>query len=133
MNEVTVRFLQAIAEQVGAARVTELRLFPPLRQGAAETGVAVVAALPAEGEQMELPARHTLYSARYRLLVKGPDRGRWEVAVVPQADAPLLTVDEVVRGVMRRTGEEIEPERIAGGAFRSIVSGEPRLEPVNGE
>jgi hypothetical protein len=86
--------------------------------------VAIIAALPAAGEQVELPARHTVYSARYRLLIKGPDRGRWEVDVVPQADAPLLTIDEVVRGVMRRTGEEVEPERIAGGAFRTLVGAE---------
>ena len=50
--------------------------------------------------------RHTVYTARYRLVVKGPERGRWEIDVVDEADAPLLTVETVVRGVQRRAGEE---------------------------
>lgn len=50
--------------------------------------------------------RHTVYTARYRLIVKGPERGKWEIDVVDEADAPLLTVETVVRGVQRRAGEE---------------------------
>ncbi|MBC8088382.1 MAG: hypothetical protein H7Z40_14025 [Phycisphaerae bacterium] len=50
--------------------------------------------------------RHTVYTARYRLVVKGPDRGKWEMDVVDEADAPLLAVETVVRGVQRRAGEE---------------------------
>jgi hypothetical protein len=52
--------------------------------------------------------RHTVYTARYRLVLKGPERGRWEADVVDEADAPLLTVETVVRGVQRRAGEETE-------------------------
>ncbi|MEO7996259.1 MAG: hypothetical protein ABI852_02375 [Gemmatimonadaceae bacterium] len=50
--------------------------------------------------------RHTVYTARYRLVVKGPERGKWEMDVVDEADAPLLAVETVVRGVQRRAGEE---------------------------
>ncbi|MEP6765112.1 MAG: hypothetical protein ABJB66_12405 [Gemmatimonadaceae bacterium] len=50
--------------------------------------------------------RHTVYTARYRLVIKGPERGRWETDVVDEADAPLLTVETVVRGVQRRAGED---------------------------
>ena len=52
--------------------------------------------------------RHTVYTARYRLVQKGPERGKWEANVVAEADAPLVTVDLVVRGVQRRAGEESE-------------------------
>lgn len=52
--------------------------------------------------------RHTVYTARYRLVQKGPERGRWEADVVAEADAPLITVEMVVRGVQRRAGEESE-------------------------
>lgn len=52
--------------------------------------------------------RHTVYTARYRLVLKGPERGRWEADVVDEADAPLITVEMVVRGVQRRAGEETE-------------------------
>ena len=52
--------------------------------------------------------RHTVYTARYRLVQKGPERGRWEADVVDEADAPLVTVEMVVRGVQRRAGEDSE-------------------------
>ena len=52
--------------------------------------------------------RHTVYTARYRLVQKGPERGKWEAVVVAEAEAPLITVDLVVRGVQRRAGEESE-------------------------
>jgi hypothetical protein len=53
-----------------------------------------------------------VYTARYRLTVKGPDRGRWQVDVRAEADAPLLTVDAVVRGVQRRAGDASPPARL---------------------
>jgi hypothetical protein len=45
--------------------------------------------------------------------------------VTAEADAPLVTVDEVVRGVMKRAGEQFEPERILAGEFRTIVGYSP--------
>ena len=66
----------------------------------------------AEAPLAEAPAvpriRHTVYTARYRLVQKGPERGKWEADVVAEAEAPLITVDLVVRGVQRRAGEESE-------------------------
>ena len=189
VSEVTERFLRAVIAKVPLARIEELHLFAPLRQGGTETGIAVIAArvpllavdlapLPdavggtavhaeqevdselkvdtgtevdtedvsvaadstddspylsqdnAPGDLIELLAsegfddeaiddeigkvavqpvlRHTVYTARYRLVLKGPERGTWEADVVDEADAPLITVEMVVRGVQRRAGEETE-------------------------
>lgn len=69
------------------------------------------------------PARFTVYTARYRLQLKGPDRGKWEADVVEEADAPLLTVDAVVRGVQRRIGDEAEVERLTGDELRRLLAG----------
>lgn len=66
-------------------------------------------------------SRHVVYTARYRHTVKGTDRGRWAVEVVAEADAPLITIEEVVRGVVRRSGDAFQPERISGDQFRAIV------------
>lgn len=115
MVETTARFLREIGDRIGAGRIEEVRLFPPMRQGGIETGVAVVAASD-PGEP-----RHTLYSAHYRNTLKGKERGKWECDVTAEADAPLVTIDEVVRGVMKRAGEPFEPERIPAHAFRTIV------------
>ena len=57
-------------------------------------------------------SRFTIHTARYRLTLKGVDRGKWEVDVVAEADAPLDAVDAVVRGVQRRSGEGAEPDRL---------------------
>ena len=189
MTETQQRFLRAIAERVPKEQVVELHLFPPIRQGGVETGVAVVAEGPkpttldvesiveavASGEEAEpspyadepgdplseveaevaldagaddadavgarsaaddrdgavvrgnghTPAvafeRLTIHTARYRLTLKGVDRGKWEVDVVAEADAPLEAIDAVIRGVQRRAGEGAEPDRLNGEAFRDAL------------
>jgi len=122
-----------------------------LRQSGIETGVAVVAAIPLppepeharrddeppealtqsagdefrpiEEEHREfIVHRHTVFTARYRHTLKGPDRGKWEMEIQAEADAPLVTLDAVVRGVSRRAGEQFEPEKLSASAFRAIVS-----------
>ncbi len=116
VSEVTERFLRAVIDKVPLERIEELHLFAPLRQGGTETGIAVVAArvpVPTPGDELPDSAsapvvRHTVYTARYRLILKGPERGTWEADVVDEADAPLLTVEMVVRGVQRRAGEDTE-------------------------
>lgn len=122
------RFLLAIAEHVAPERVGEVRVFRPMRQGGQETGVAVVAVEPeppTDAIESTAVSRHIVYSARYRLVLKGPERGRWEATVTAEADAPLAAVEAVVRGVLRRAGEDEEPERLTGETFRQALVAEP--------
>lgn len=187
MTEVQLRFLRAILERLPIERIAEVHVFPPMKQGLVESGIAVIAAVrlptPAEGveavaapaevvtepeatpivaeadsgaeacdptedasREVEEPApadaqppaaeaepvvavparwtgplRHTVYTARYRLTLKGPERGRWELNVVEEADAPLLTVEMVVRGVQQRSGEGADPERLDEAALRALL------------
>ncbi len=128
------RFLMEIAAVVPPDRIAEVHFFPPLRQGTLETGVAVIAAMPvgASLEDAEPPAefpegaslssRHVVYTGRYRWTRKGPDRGKWECEVKAEADAPLLTVDAVVQGVMARAEEPYESERMAGDVARERIA-----------
>jgi len=123
VSEIAERFLRAILTKVPLNRIEELHLFSPLRQGGAETGIAVIAArvpvavapvVETEDSAPELPVlmvRHTVFTARYRLVQKGPERGNWESDVVAEAEAPLITVEMVVRGVQRRAGEESDTTR----------------------
>ena len=87
------------AETVDAEAVEE----PAAEEPLAEAPLAEALAAPAVPR-----IRHTVYTARYRLVQKGPERGKWEADVVAEAEAPLITVDLVVRGVQRRAGEESE-------------------------
>ena len=120
-DDVRARFLGGIAAQLPVDRVKELHLFGAIRQGGAESGVAVVAVEHAEHVEHAEPARYTVYTARYRLTLKGLDRGKWEMSVTEEADAPLLTVDAVVRGVSRRSGESDETVRLSGDEFRAAL------------
>ena len=189
-DETRIRFLTSIAKQIPAERVAEVHLFPALKQGGVESGVAVVAlvrevpvtidvdggyvppadvaeAAPIEShaavavhdqladesafvsdevtekedvteqddspyltvsEPADAPApppappsRFTVFSATYRHTLKGPDRGKWEVAITEEADAPLITVDAVVRGVQRRSGDVDESIRMSGDEFRALL------------
>ncbi|MEO8945235.1 MAG: hypothetical protein ABI338_01960 [Gemmatimonadaceae bacterium] len=120
MNETTERFFREISDRVGHDQVAELYLFPVIRQGGVEAAVAVVAAYPDPAIHAQSP-RHIVYSASYRCTVKGKERGKWFVEIVAEADAPLVDVEEVVRGVVQRSGEQFQPERITGAEFRSIV------------
>ena len=147
-DETRARFLTAIAAQLPIDRIVEIHLFAAIRQGGMESGVAVVAVEPTIGdvptedaaasvdpeavaddaEEIEpdavaapAPRRYTVYSARYRHTLKGPDRGKWETSVTEEADAPLLTVDAVVRGVQRRSGDVDEIVRLTGEELRATV------------
>jgi len=160
MTETQQRFLKAIADRMNGGRVAELRLYPTVRVGPIESGVAIVATAdggrqtgesPADGpletavetpvetasdSPMETaaetpvetavsvagPDRLSILTAHFRHTVKGPDRGKWEFSIVHDADAPIETVESVVRGVARRAGEDGEPELLSGDDFeRALV------------
>jgi hypothetical protein len=118
------RFLREIAAQLPLDRIEELHLFSSLRQGGNESAIAVVALRP-EVADADRPTRRTVFRARYRLALKGPDRGKWEMDIIEEADAPTLTVDQVVLGVQRRAGDEEEPEHLTAGDLRALLSDEP--------
>ena len=161
-DETRARFLAAIAAQVPAEGIVEAHLFPAIRQGGMESGVAVIAVERAEEPSAEVPRaepvgspesvesgessaeeegvvsetaaelgatspaattarRYTVFSARYRHTLKGPERGKWEVSVTEEADAPLLTIDAVVRGVQRRSGDADEIVRLSGDEVRALL------------
>lgn len=65
--------------------------------------------------------RFAILTARYRLVFKGPDRGKWEMEVTHEADAPLATVERVARGVAKRAGEENEPEHFSAVSLRTAL------------
>ena len=149
LPETRERFLLAITQQVPAERIAEIHFFAPIKQGGVESGVAVVAAWPEPGVTVDqappdadLPpsdesdaqvahspsrplaeSKPVVYTARYRLVLKGPDRGKWEASVTAEADAPLVSVDAVVRGVQRRAGDVEEATRMEGSEVRESLKG----------
>ena len=102
------------AEAPGAEALTAEALTAEALTAEASAAEAPVTEAPAEDAPAEdvatvaRPVRHTVYTARYRYIIKGPERGKWESSIKAEADAPLVTVETVVRGVQRRAGEESE-------------------------
>lgn len=74
------------------------------------------------GVETPAEARHVVFTARYRLTRKGVDRGRWAFELAATADAPLATVDMVVRGVMHRSKDLTETERLSGDQLRAALA-----------
>lgn len=124
MTETTLRFFQEISDRVGHFNVAELHLFAAIKQGVQESAVAVVATTP-ESTTPNGQERHVIFTARYRVTVKGPDRGKWDFDLKAEADATLITVDEVVRGVGMRSGDASNIERLSGDEFRALVPRPP--------
>jgi hypothetical protein len=118
ISETRERFLLAISKEIAPERIEELYFFQQARQGGIESGVAVIAATGGEADPAQ---RCTVYSARYRLMLKGPDRGHWETTIVEEADAPRDAVETVVRGVQRRAGDLEDADRMDGDAAREII------------
>lgn len=117
VTETRERFLLAIAARVPAERIAEIHFFSPIKQSGVESGVAVVV----ENGGGDDVSRIVVYTARYRYTLKGPDRGKWETNIVAEADAPLVTVDAVVRGVQRRSGDVDDATRLDGDEVRAIL------------
>jgi hypothetical protein len=130
LSESRERLLKDVLSVVQGDSITEVHFFQPIRQGGMESGVAVIAAREDAGD----PERHAVYTARYRHTLKGPDRGKWESNVVAEADAPLLTVDAVVRGVQRRSGDAEEPTRVSGTELVAVLDRvSPAVPPVESD
>lgn len=139
MTETQQRFLKEIADRVNGGQVAEVRLYPTVRVGPIESGVAIIAREKADTEsQPEVEegmaeaittappsddhGRLSILTAHFRHTVKGPDRGKWEFTLVHDADAPIETVESVVRGVARRAGEDGEPELLSGDDFQRAIA-----------
>lgn len=116
LTDTRERFLAVIIAQIAPERIAEIHFFQPIRQGGVESGVAVVV----ESADADAP-RIVVYTARYRLVVKGPDRGKWETNIIAEADAPLVTVEAVVRGVQRRAGDVEDATRMEGDEVRAFA------------
>lgn len=74
-----------------------------------------------ESAYAEPPARAEVFTALYVLTRKGPDRGKWVVEVKAEAQAPMTTVEPVVRGVQDRAGEALDAHRMTGTEFREVL------------
>jgi hypothetical protein len=93
----------AIAAQVPPAEIETIYLFRPLKREGREWGTAVVTRRTAEGSRLRV------YTARYMLIVRGKERGRWKGDVAEVALTPAEVVAQVMQATVDRTGDPEPP------------------------
>lgn len=81
----------------------------------------VVAEAEPVAEAATHASRPVVLTASYRHTLKGPDRGKWVLEILEQADAPLITIETVVRGVQARLDDQVEPERLGADDLRAAL------------
>jgi hypothetical protein len=93
------------AEEIPAAELDRIWCFPALRQGPAELGTAVLARTD-EGD------RRRIYTARYLLMVKGKERGRFEADMTEVGSGPLERLPALLDEAHRRSDDEEPPVEV---------------------
>jgi hypothetical protein len=119
------RLAQAVAEVVPPAEIDGVWVFAPLRREANEWGTAVLSRV--EGE------RRRIYTARYLLVVKGKERGKFESAVQDVGTGPVDALTRVLQEAQRRIDDEHPPVAVPPESwFSSIQSPSARVDGTPG-
>jgi hypothetical protein len=104
------RVAAAVAQAIPVDEVERVWLFPPVRRDDREWGTAVLARRVRHG-------RVRVYTASYRLVVRGRERGETQVSVDDVGETPETVLPEVIRGVQQRAREEEPPVEIAAALW----------------
>jgi hypothetical protein len=93
----------AVAASVPPPEIETVYLFRPLKRDGREWGTAVVTRRAEQGDRLRV------YTARYRLIVRGKDRGRCKIEVAEVALSPAEVLAQVMQATADRTGDPEPP------------------------
>jgi hypothetical protein len=99
------RLAAEVARLLPSGEIDGVWAFPNLRREGREWGTAVVSRV--EGD------RRRIYTARYQLVLKGKERGRFEAAVEEVGSGSSDTLAELLHEVHKRTDDEHPPVPVA--------------------
>jgi hypothetical protein len=100
------RVAEALRARVSPEEVEAIWLFPPTKREEREWGVAVVSCSTED-------KRSRIYTASYMMVVRGRERGHGKVAVEEVGESPATVLEDVIRGVQDRAGEDEPPREIS--------------------
>ena len=95
------RLAGVVAQELPATEVDAVWVFPVLRQQQREWGTAVISRLDGD--------RRRIYTARYSLMIKGRERGRFESSIAEVGSGPVDALQALLQEVHLRTDDEIPP------------------------
>jgi hypothetical protein len=116
------RLAQAVAQTLPPSEVDGVWVFAPLRRDVNEWGTAVLSRVDGE--------RRRIYTARYVLVIKGRERGKFEATIQEVGSSPLDALARVLQEAQRRTDDEQPPLAVSPAEWFSSVSS--TAAPTNG-
>jgi sirohydrochlorin ferrochelatase len=93
------------------AEIETIYLFQPLKREGREWGTAVVTRREEGGDRLRV------YTARYMLIVRGKERGRWKADVEEVALTPAEVLAQVMQAMTDRTGDPEPPVAVERSAW----------------
>jgi hypothetical protein len=109
---------EAVARSIPPGEVERVWLFPPVRRDDREWGTAVLARRVRDD-------RVRIYTASYRMVVRGRERGQAQISVEDVGETPDAVLADVIRGVQERASEEEPPVEIAAALWWEEHDGAP--------
>ena len=103
------RLAQAVAQVIPPTEVDGIWVFAPLRRESREWGTAVLSRKDGE--------RRRIYTARYVLVVKGKERGKFESTIQEVGSGPADALARVLQEAQRRIDDEQPPASVEPEAW----------------
>lgn len=100
------RVAEALANHLEPTSIEGIWLFPPVRRDEREWGVALVTCR-SEAE------RRRIFTASYMIVMRGRKRGHGKIAVEEVGESPPNVLEQVIRGVLHRSGDTEPPVEIS--------------------
>jgi hypothetical protein len=95
------RLAGVVAQELPASEVDAVWVFPVLRQQQREWGTAVISRVDGD--------RRRIYTARYSLMIKGKERGKFESTIAEVGSGPVDALQALLQEVHHRTDDEVPP------------------------
>lgn len=113
------RLAERVAQLVPREEIDGVWAFPNILRDGREWGTAVISRV--EG------ARRRIYTARYQLVLRGKERGRFEARLEEVGSGPAEALPDLLREVQKRADDEHPPVPVAPAAwFPEPTDGAPR-------
>jgi len=119
------RLAQAVAQVLPAEKIDGVWTFAPIRRDAREWGTAVLSRIDGK--------RRRIYTARYVLVIKGKERGKFESAVQEVGTGPVEALSRLVQEAQSRIDDEHPPVPVAPETwFSSTLAADSRPDGAAG-
>jgi len=109
-----------VAGELPVAEIDGVWQFRTLKRDGREWGTALISRT--DGTEQE---RRRIYTARFMLILKGKERGKFEAHLEEVGQGPVETLGDLLAGVRKRMEDE-DPRRVPVGEWFPVADGATR-------